>query len=357
MHERFIERCFELALEGMGNVSPNPMVGAVLVKDNEIVAEGFHARHGGPHAEASLFLNYPKMDLSGHTLYVNLEPCCHTKKLTPPCVPQIIERKISHVVISNLDPNPQVSGLGVKLLEAAGIKVTTGVLEEKGARLNEVFFYHIQTNLPFITLKAASTLDGKIALPSGESKWITSTDSRLDAHSGRLLHDAVMIGAETLRRDNPALTVRIPHKTIERQPYRLVLTSAGKLPADSQLFTDEFRHRTFIVTRSDATIDVLPPQQVIRLSTLRPFPFEELYKALNDLGIHSLWLEGGSNLHSLFLSNQQVQRVSLYMAPKIMGQGLEVFDLKQESIENLPKLQNLEVKTIGDDIFITGRLN
>jgi diaminohydroxyphosphoribosylaminopyrimidine deaminase/5-amino-6-(5-phosphoribosylamino)uracil reductase len=354
MHEAFMRRCFELALKGAGLVSPNPMVGAVLVREGKILAEGFHAKHGGPHAEAALFQNYPETDLSGCDLYINLEPCSHTKKLTPPCAPEIVARKVSRVIISNIDPNPQVAGNGVKLLEAAGIEVITGVLSEEGEKLNEIFFHRMRTQKPFITLKAAATLDGKTALSNGESKWITSPEARLDAHHGRLTHDAILIGAETLRRDNPALTVRLPEVKIEKQPYRLILTASGKMPKEAQVFTDEHRHRTFVITHEETTIDFLPPQQVIRLSTLKPFPFEELYQKLSELGIHSLWLEGGSNLHTLFLSHKQVTKLQLYLAPKIMGQGLNLFDFKLGSISDLFQLRSSEVKLIGQDIKITG---
>ena len=354
MHESFMRRCFELALKGAGMVSPNPMVGAVLVKNGNIIAEGFHAKHGSPHAEAALFQNYNDKNLSGCDLYINLEPCSHTKKLTPPCAPEIIARKLSRVIISNIDPNPLVAGAGLKMLEAAGIDVITGVLEREGEKLNEIFFHRMRTQKPFITLKAAATLDGKTALSNGESKWITSREARLDAHHGRLLHDAIIIGAETLRRDTPALTVRLPESKIEKQPYRLILTASGKLPKEAQVFTDEHRHRTFIITHSETTIDFLPPQQVIRLSTLKPFPFEELYQKLAELGIHSLWLEGGSNLHTLFLAHKQVSKLQLYLAPKIMGRGLNLFDFKLSSISELLELRSSEVELIGQDIKITG---
>ena len=354
MHELFMRRCFELARLGAGMVSPNPMVGAVLVKDGAIIAEGFHAKHGGPHAEAALFQHFPETNLSECTLYINLEPCSHTKKLTPPCAPQIIERKVKRVVISNIDPNPQVAGSGVKQLQAAGIEVITGVLEAEGEALNEIFFHRMRTQKPFITLKAASSLDGKIALNNGESKWITSSEARLDAHLGRLTHDAILIGAETLRRDNPALTVRLPGVSLEKQPYRLILTASGKLPKDVQVFTDEHRHRTFVITHEETSIESLPPQQVVKLSTLRPFPFEELYQKLASLGIHSLWLEGGSNLHTLFLSHKQVTKLQLYLAPKLMGQGLNLFDFKLGSISELIQLRSSEVSLIGQDIKITG---
>jgi diaminohydroxyphosphoribosylaminopyrimidine deaminase/5-amino-6-(5-phosphoribosylamino)uracil reductase len=355
MHEYFMRRCFELARLGVGLVSPNPLVGAVIVKNGKIIGEGFHARHGFPHAEPSAFANATE-DVTGATLYVNLEPCCHTKKLTPPCVPLVIEKKIKEVVICNLDPNPAVAGKGVELLKAAGIQVTTGVLETEGESLNEIFFHRMRTGLPFITLKSAATLDGKTAMPNGESKWITGEEARRDGHLGRLKHDAIMIGAETLRKDDPALTVRLIGKTIERMPYRLILTKSGNLPKNSQVFNDEFRHRTFVVTDAHTKIEALPPQQVIRLATLEPFPFEEFYQKLSDLNIYSLWLEGGSTLHSLFLNERQVQRLVLYLAPKIMGEGKSLFHHQSSSLAELPRLDKMEVQMLGADLKISGRI-
>ncbi len=355
MHETYMRRCFELARQGMGQVSPNPMVGAVIVKNGKIIAEGFHQKHGDPHAEANAFLN-AKEDVAGATLYVNLEPCCHTKKLTPPCAPQIIAKKIAHVVVSNVDPNPQVSGLGLDLLRTSGIQVTTGVLEDEGAELNEIFFHRMKTARPFVHLKAAATLDGKIALPSGESKWITGPEARADGHWGRHSCDAVVVGAETLRKDDPALTVRVREKAIAKQPYRVIFTKSGALPFQSQVFTDEFRHRTLIVTGEATPITVLPPQQVIRLKNLEPLDFDELFSKLLESGIYSLWLEGGSKLQSQFLAAKLVDRITLYLAPKIMGQGLPLFTHTSPTLAGLPTLSQPSVQMLGEDLKITGRL-
>lgn len=355
MHELFMRRCFELARQGTGRVSPNPLVGVVIVKNGKIIGEGFHERHGGAHAEPNAFKNASE-DVSGATLYTNLEPCCHTKKLTPPCAPLVIEKKIAHVVICNLDPNPSVAGQGAKQLEAAGIQITSGVLEQEGEALNEIFFHRMRTGRPLVHLKSAATLDGKTALPSGESKWITGPEAREDGHRGRLKYDAVVIGAETLRKDNPALTVRLPGFTLERMPFRVILTRTGALPKAAQIFNDEFRHRTLVVTDSQTKIDVLPPQQVVRLTTLHPFPFDEFYKKLADHGIHSLWLEGGAALHSLFLQHKQVDRLTLYLAPKIMGEGKALFTHTCATLAEMLTLDNTEIMTLGADIKLTARL-
>ncbi len=355
MHELFMRRCFELARQGTGRVSPNPLVGVVIVKNGKIIGEGFHERHGGAHAEPNAFKNATE-DVSGATLYTNLEPCCHTKKLTPPCAPLVIEKKIAHVVICNLDPNPLVAGSGAAQLKAAGIQVTTGVLEQEGESLNEIFFHRMRTGRPLVHLKSAATLDGKTALPNGESKWITGPEAREDGHRGRLQYDAVMVGAETLRKDDPALTVRLPGFTPERMPFRVILTGSGKLPMGAQVFKDDFRHRTLVVTDSQTKIDMLPPQQVVRLSTLNPFPFGEFYKKIADFGIHSLWLEGGAALHSLFLQHNQVGRLTLYLSPKIMGEGRALFAHTSSGLADLLQLEGLEVQAMGADLKITAKM-
>jgi diaminohydroxyphosphoribosylaminopyrimidine deaminase/5-amino-6-(5-phosphoribosylamino)uracil reductase len=356
MHERFMRRCFELARQGTGRVSPNPLVGVVIVKNGKIIGEGFHERHGGAHAEPNAFRNASE-DVTGATLYTNLEPCCHTKKLTPPCAPLVIEKKIAHVVICNLDPNPAVAGQGADQLRAAGIEVTTNVLEQEGEALNEIFFHRMRSGRPLVHLKSAATLDGKTALPSGESKWITGPEARSDGHRGRLAHDAVVVGAETIREDDPALTVRLPGFVPERMPFRVVLTRSGVLPRDAQVFSDEFRHRTLVVTGPVTKIEVLPPQQVVRLSILEPFPFEEFYRKLAEHGIHSLFLEGGAKLHSLFLQHKQVDRLSLYFAPKIMGVGRAMFSHHSDSMDDLTVLENSEILMLGPDIKLTARLS
>jgi diaminohydroxyphosphoribosylaminopyrimidine deaminase/5-amino-6-(5-phosphoribosylamino)uracil reductase len=350
MHEQYMRRCFELARQGLGRVSPNPLVGAVLVKDGRIIGEGFHARHGAAHAEPDCFANATE-DPAGATLYVNLEPCCHTNKLTPPCAPLVISKKVSQVVISNLDPNPTVAGKGVAQLEAAGVKVTAGVLADEGERLNEIFFHRMRTGRPFVTLKTAATLDGKIALPSGESKWITGPEARLDGHWGRLAHDAVMIGAETLRQDDPELTVRIPGVDVERMPWRIVLTKTGNVPSDAKLLQDE---RVLIVT--DTARVPATKARVLRLSKLDPFPFAEFYSKLQELGIHSLYLEGGRGLHSLFMANKQVDRLTLYLNPRIMGAGLSMFTHASNQLSEMMSLEATETSFQGGDLKITGRL-
>lgn len=355
MHETFMRRCFELAREGVGRVSPNPLVGAVLVKDGRIIGEGRHLGPGLPHAEPDCFARASE-DSTGATLYVNLEPCCHTRKRTPPCAPFVIQKKIARLVVSNLDPNPSVAGLGLQQIKAAGIEVIQGVLESEGERLNEVFFHRMRTGLPFVHLKAAATLDGKIALPDGTSKWITGAQAREDGHRGRLGCDAIMIGAETLRKDDPSLTVRLPNFTVSRPPWRIVLSASGKLPPKAKLFTDELKERTLVVTSEKTQVSVLPEAQIIRLSTLEAFPFNELYQRLSEREIHSLWLEGGSGLHSLFLGAKQVHRLTLYLAPALMGAGLPLFNHPTPSLALMLRLESLETSLLGKDLKLTAAI-
>jgi diaminohydroxyphosphoribosylaminopyrimidine deaminase/5-amino-6-(5-phosphoribosylamino)uracil reductase len=355
-HDFFMKRCFDLARLGMGRVSPNPMVGAILVKNNRIIGEGFHQIYGGPHAEVNCFENCTESP-EGATLYVNLEPCCHKDKITPPCTPLVIQKKVKQVFISNIDPNPKVSGLGIQALREAGIEVQTGLLEKEGSQLNEIFFHWIKNQTPFVHIKSAMTVDGKIAHSSGTSQWITSEASRLDSHWGRLQYDALMVGAETLRKDNPSLTIRIPGHQLQRAPYRIVLTVSGHLPSGAKLFNDENKQRTLVVTGRGVQVP-LPEDQIIRLSSLGPLNFDELYFEFLQRKITSLWIEGGAGIQSLFLTRKQAQRLTLYVAPKLMGSGLSVFqgDLAPD-LAHLPTMQNVEMTFKGQDLKVTGLIH
>jgi diaminohydroxyphosphoribosylaminopyrimidine deaminase / 5-amino-6-(5-phosphoribosylamino)uracil reductase len=351
--EFYIKRCFELAKKGMGLVNPNPMVGAVLVKDGKILAEGFHSHYGAPHAERNLFDGYSG-DTTGATLYVNLEPCSHTKKQTPPCAPLVVEKKIKRLVISNIDPNPQVAGSGLDFIKSHKIEVTTGVLSEEGEKLNEVFFHWIKQQTPFIHLKSALTLDGKIALSNGESQWLTGETARLDSHIARAGASAILIGAETLRADNPSLTVRTGDSSY--QPKRLIFTHSGKLDFNYKVFTDEHRDKTFIVTDSDMAFP-WPGERVIRLQKTTDFDWPGFYEFCLNQKISSLFIEGGRSLFELFLKAQKVHRVSFYYTPRIMGEGMNVTPFSLSSkLDLMPKLINPELIHLGQDFKVTGRV-
>lgn len=333
-HELYIDQCFKLAKMAQGQVSPNPMVGCVIIKDNEIISTGYHKGSGQDHAELDAIKN-AKVSVEGATLYSNLEPCCHTNKKTPPCAQRIIKEGIKKVIISNLDPNPEVSGSGVKLLEEAGIEVITDILKSEGEKLNEVFFTHITKSRPFVHLKFAQTLDGKLATNTGDSKWITSEKARQDVHMNRNLYDAILIGGNTLNRDNPKLTVRINGNEISKK--RVVLTNTDIDHKNLNLYCDNFKDQT-ITINYDQNLDLEDT-----LTTL--------YK---EYGIRSLYVEGGAKTISRFLEKELFDKVSIYIAPKILGKGSHILtDRAVDFINQAIKFKDSSWKVIDKDVVLT----
>lgn len=346
-NETFIRRTFALASKGLGTTWPNPLVGAVIVKDGKVISEGFHVKKGEAHAELDA-IQKANESLEGATIFVNLEPCCHTNKSTPPCAQRLIKEGFKKVVICNLDPNPNVNGEGVKLLRAAGIEVEYGILEEEGEKLNEAFFLAQRQKRPFIHFKSASTLDGKIAMTSGESQWITGEKARLHVHELRSIHQGIIVGGETVRRDNPKLTVRLPDYS-GPQPWRIVFTKTGNLPAEAHLFTDENKNKTIIYTESDLSFS---HSSVVKISNL-----QDAMRDLFSRGFVSLMMESGSCLVSDFIQAGLIDRISLYQNPSFLGAGKGIFgDLKLTSLKERPSLTQIESRWIGGDHFITGRL-
>ena len=347
--QEYILKTFELAKKGLGKTWPNPLVGAVIVKNGKIIGEGYHHEYGKGHAEVDA-LNNCQESAEDSTLYVNLEPCCHTHKQTPPCAQRLIQEKIKKVVICNLDPNPSVNGKGVELLKQNGIEVEYGVLSEEGEKLNEVFFYAQRNKIPFIHLKLATTLDGMIALPSGESQWITSEESRSYVHQLRALHQGVIAGAETVRTDNPKLNVRLPDYS-GTQPWRIIFTKSGNIPEASHILTDDEKNRTLIYTHKEQTFN-LPSENIIKIESLN-----EAMQNLYERKFVNLFLEGGANLASSFMKENFVNRISLFMNPSFLGAGksaLNDFGLTQ--LNNRPKLTHIESRWSGEDFMITGRI-
>ena len=348
-NEDYIRKTFELASKAHGSTWPNPMVGAVIVKDGRIISEGFHQKKGGDHAELDAIKN-AKESIAGATVYVNLEPCCHTNKSTPPCSQRLIQEGIKKFVFCNIDPNENVNGKGIELLRSHGIEVIFGILNEEGEKLNEVFFLSERLKRPFIHFKAATSMDGKIATLSGESKWITGEEARLHVHKLRSLHQGILVGGETLRQDNPQLTVRLPdfHGI---QPWRIVLTKSGKLPKDHYLFQDEFKHRTLIYTQS--TIDFhFPEDQVIKIKTIKDAMTDLYHKR-----IINILMESGAGLASAFMKEELIDRISLYQNPSFIGRGQDLFgELNFSKLENRPIITNIETQWFGNDHYITGRI-
>lgn len=348
--EDFIRKTFELAKKGLGNTWPNPLVGSVIVKAGRIIGEGFHAKYGSDHAELSALKNCSESP-EGATVYVNLEPCCHTNKQTPPCAQRLIQEKVKKVVISNLDPNPNVLGRGVELLKSHGIEVTHGILAHEGEKLNEVFFHAQRNKTPFVHLKMASTLDGKISMPSGESKWITQEVARAHVHELRSHHQAIMVGANTLRKDDPELNVRLPGYE-GPQPYRIVFTLSGNLPEEAKLFNDHLKERTLVFTKSPLKLNI-PSENIHVIESL-----EEAMQILFEKKLINLFLEGGAQLAGEFIKKKLVNRVSLYMNPSFLGTGASTLgDIGVKLLNERPRLTEMESSFKGEDLYLTGRLN
>ncbi|MGE5680890.1 MAG: bifunctional diaminohydroxyphosphoribosylaminopyrimidine deaminase/5-amino-6-(5-phosphoribosylamino)uracil reductase RibD [Bacillota bacterium] len=355
--ESYIKLALEIAKKGRGMVSPNPMVGAIVVKDEKIIGAGFHEAFGGSHAEINAF-NNAKQDVTGATLYVNLEPCCHFGK-TPPCVNAIIEKKIKRVVIGTLDMNPIVRGNGVKVLKEAGIEVKVGVLEEECAELNKFFFKHVSKQIPYVTLKAAQTLDGKIADCSGDSKWITSVSSRRYVHELRSNYDGVLVGTSTVRKDDPSLTVRF----IEgRNPKRIVIDTGLKLNLNHKLFVNNIDSNLIILTSKNSTSRVRKIKKLEETGARIVFIKENkdgtlnLKEALEELGksgISSLLVEGGRKIYTSFVKENLFDEFLVFISPKLLGEGISVVEgLGIHSIRKTLKLKIRSVEKLGDDVLL-----
>lgn len=355
-HEFYMELALNNARTMKGQTDPNPLVGSVIVNDNYIVGIGAHMKAGEPHAEIHA-LRMAGEAARGGTIYVTLEPCSHFGR-TGPCAAAIIEAGLQKVVIASLDPNPVVSGNGVKMLEDAGLEVIVGVGGEQSRQMNEVFNKFIVEQRPFVTLKAASTLDGKIASRTLDSKWITSEEARLDVHELRSENRAILVGVGTVIEDDPELTSRIPNG---RHPLRIVLDSSLRTPLDAKLVTDGLAE-TWIFTSCHYNQE---KRQALEASGVRVFETSgekrvdvlDVVRILGEQSISSLFLEGGGTIHSAFIENGLVDKVVLYFAPKLIG-GKDAptflegtgFELMKDAIE----LADGEFTKIGKDFKFTG---
>ncbi|RMG38911.1 MAG: bifunctional diaminohydroxyphosphoribosylaminopyrimidine deaminase/5-amino-6-(5-phosphoribosylamino)uracil reductase RibD, partial [Methanobacteriota archaeon] len=301
-----MHRALELARKGCGYTSPNPMVGAVIVKENRIIGEGYHPRYREKHAEVMAIENATE-SVEGSTVYCTMEPCVafSEKKHNPPCADRLIQEHVSRVVIATCDPNPEISGKGIEKLRDAGIQVEVGILAEDAMFLNEIYVKYIQFRIPFVHLKIASSLDGRIATLSGDSRWITGEDARRRVHELRHQYDAVLVGGETVRVDNPRLTVRHING---KQPIRVVLTRSGDIPADCHLLTDEFKEYTLIITSragekklQEKSISSSVQVYTLSGSVNEDIEFSEMLKVLGGMGITSLLVEGGKQIFTEFI--------------------------------------------------------
>lgn len=346
--------CFELALKAWGEVSPNPYVGAVIVKNGKIIGKGFHKGPGKDHGEIDAIKSATE-SVEGSTIYCNLEPCCHTKKRTPPCAQRLVKEGFKKVVISNLDPNPEVAGKGVTLLREAGIEVVTGILEEQGRELNEVFFKHIVSKSPFVHLKWAQTLDGKVATTTGSSKWITSEASREKVHKERIGHDAILVGAKTLKNDNPSLTAR-ENEIVVKEMIRVGIASQDNFDHELKFFSDEQKDKSILVLPEGA--DSKAPVKTIHCPTNREgeINLSTMLKSLYEMGVHSVYVEGGSGVLSQFFNQRLFDRLSIYIAPKILGEGVSpIAGMNLSEISEAINLNQPKIEVLGNEIFISAK--
>jgi diaminohydroxyphosphoribosylaminopyrimidine deaminase/5-amino-6-(5-phosphoribosylamino)uracil reductase len=358
--ERYMRQALKLARNGLGKTSPNPMVGAVIVKGNRVIASGYHHAFGLDHAEVDA-LKKAKKSAAGATLYVTLEPCRHFGK-TPPCTDAIIKSKINRIVIGMLDPDPRMHGESVKLLDVVGIKTTVGVLEAECRALNEKYIKHRTTGLPYVTLKWAQTLDGRIATAKSSSRWIASPESLKLAHQLRAVNDAILVGVATVIKDNPELTTRLVKG---RNPLRIVLDSKLRIPLDAKVLQNQDKAKTIVATTTRANNkkrDALKLMGVEALVIPRDkqgrVDLIELLKALGKRDITSLLVEGGGEVITSFLRLNLVDKLVVIIAPKILGKGTDaVGDL---DITDLAKAYNLTFDKFyksGVDIVVEGKMN
>lgn len=348
----FMKRALELAKRRKGLTHPNPTVGCVIVKDGKVVGEGYHERAGMPHAEV-VALQKAKEKAKGATLYVTLEPCTHFGR-TPPCTDAIIRAGLKRVVIATLDPNPLVSGKGVERLKRAGIEVSVGVLEEEAKRLNEDFFTFITQKRPYITLKWAQSVDGSMATKTGESKWISSQESRDFAHRLRAEATAVLVGINTALRDDPELTVRaFPW---ERQPIRVVLDPQLRIREDLKLIKDG-KAPTVIITASKDKEKIKRLEdkgvRIIRVpSKDGRLYLKEVIKELYSMEVMHLLVEGGALTHTTFIKECLFDRLWVFVAPILIGEGKRIGDLDVRSLQEVKRLRLREVKRLGEDVAL-----
>jgi diaminohydroxyphosphoribosylaminopyrimidine deaminase / 5-amino-6-(5-phosphoribosylamino)uracil reductase len=356
--EFYMSLALDMAERAQGQTSINPVVGCVIVKDGVMIGLGTHLQRGKGHAEVHA-LNMAAGQAAGSTAYVTLEPCSHYG-ITPPCSERLIAEGVARVVIACEDPNPQVAGRGVKMLRDKGIEVEVGLLRERALRLNEKFIKYILTRQPFVTLKSASTLDGKLATRTGDSKWISNGAAREIVHTLRHRHQGIMVGVNTVIADNPSLTTRMEVPGIN--PVRIIIDSALRTPLESAVVTDGLAP-TIIVTTEAADNErknalLAAGVQVLTAGAGPRVDLQAAMVKLGELEIGSILLEGGGTLNGAMLAGGLVDRVILFFAPKISGGGAEApgtFEFPGvELMKDAITLQGVEVETLGDNVCISG---
>ena len=360
---KFMKRALTLASKARGRTSPNPLVGAVIVREDEIVGEGYHQKAGDAHAEINA-LNQAQGLAEGATMYVTLEPCCHWGR-TPPCTESVIRAKLANVFVAMKDPNPRVAGNGIRQLEEAGISVQVGICEKESRQLNEVFIKYITTQSPFVILKSAISLDGKIATASGESQWITSEASRLKGHEVRSQVDAILVGVGTVLQDNPSLTVRLPERQNE-DPIRIVVDSRGRTPFGAKVLNPDSNAGTLIAVTENAPLQKIEALKSAGADVLIIDEKEGrvcLRALMRELGrkeITSVLIEGGGEINAAALQAGIVDKLMFFIAPKLIGGRDAPGSIGGIGIARLAEayeLRDVKIAQIGADFLIEGYLS
>jgi diaminohydroxyphosphoribosylaminopyrimidine deaminase/5-amino-6-(5-phosphoribosylamino)uracil reductase len=329
-----MRRALELARLGAGLTLPNPRVGAVLVRGGRIIGEGFHRRAGGPHAEVNAVADAKRRghSVAGATLYVTLEPCS-TQGRTPPCTELILREKMARVIFGATDPNPAHAGAAMRLLRKAGVKVSSGLLAEEATALNRDFNWWIVSRRPWVVAKMALSLDGRIVTPEADDRWLTSTEARIVTHELRWESDAILVGAETARQDDPQLTVRLPGLTRARgakvQPWRVVVTRSGRLPGKLHLFSDAHRDRTLV---------------------FRGERLEDVIAALGAMEVSHVLIEGGGEILTEALRKGLVNEVAFFIAPAVMGTATRALGRLPVAV----RLREVSYRQVGADLLCRG---
>lgn len=364
MNIQFMKRAIELSKKGYGHVNPNPIVGSVIVKDGKIIGEGYHEKYGENHAERNAIKNakenFNGESLEGSTMYVTLEPCCHYGK-TPPCTDAIIENGISEVYVGCVDPNEKVSGNGVEILRKNGVKVHVGMLEDEIRKSNEIFLSYIKDREVFVVMKSGSSLDGKINTCTGESKWITCEESRRHAHSIRNRVMAIMVGVNTVIEDDPSLNVRDIAEN-PSDPIKVIVDTNGRTPLDCKLLI-ESGNKVILGVGESIEIEKIEKYRELGATVIGAplykgkVDLKFLIKRLGEMGIDSLLIEGGGNIHFSAFEQGIVNKIMMYFAPKIIGGSNSKTSVEGDGFEKLletTEIEDISVVKLGSDLLIEG---
>lgn len=350
--EKYMSAALREAIKGAGRVSPNPLVGAVIVKKDKIIGKGYHKLYGQAHAEVNAIASCSESP-AGSDLYVTLEPCSHHGK-TPPCTDMLIKHKFKRVFIGTIDPSPHSAGRGIEILKKGGIDVYTGICEEKCRTLNAPFFHYLKYGTPLIILKAAVSLDGSLSTDSGDSKWITNEKSRKSAHKLRNFYDAVLVGKNTVLKDDPELTARYKNG---RNPVRIVAEKDLSLPLDRKIFDGSAASIIITSESISASAETFYKDKGISLVKVTEkagfLDLEKAFKIIGTKGIRSIMVEGGGTIHNYLLRNRLAQRANLFIAPKLIGSGRKFFfDSGFKNISDCIHLDIISSKHLDGDIYI-----